>query len=70
MNFVRFDSLDSADDGDRFLVVYPNGSVVFCWYSRRGHFAPVVNFEIPTEYYIEDLTAHESTLVCCVKTGE
>lgn len=44
MIFVKFKNVKNVQDGDYFLVVYPNGGVVLCWYSRRGYFSPETNY--------------------------
>lgn len=44
MKFVKFKNVKNVQDGDYFLVVYPNGVVVLCYYSRRGYFSPETNY--------------------------
>ena len=66
MKFVKFKNVKNIQDGDNFLVVYPNGVVVLCWYSRRGYFSPVENYDLLTdssEETIENLDSHRELLV-------
>lgn len=44
MQFVKFKNVKNIQDGDLFFVVFPNGLLVLCYYSRRGYFSPETNY--------------------------
>lgn len=55
MKFVRFDSLSEVKDGELFFVIYPNGVVVLCWYSRRGYFSPEVDYSYDIDHTLPEI---------------
>lgn len=62
-----------VEDGNLFFVVYPDGNLRLCYWSRRGYFSPEVNYDFYEEYensMIYDdynLWDKDSVLVCPVE---
>lgn len=72
-NFTKFKNLNDVKDGDHFIVVYPNGSINLCWYSRRGYFRSEVDYDLIQDINIDevvDLPCTNDLLVCKVNLGE
>lgn len=67
MKFVRFDSLECVKDGDQFLVLYPNGVIVLCYFSDKGYFRPEVDYGSIYDAGLEELPSvqvEDHLLVC------
>ena len=58
-------------DGDNFLVVFPDGVVRMCYYSWRGYFEPLENFESENiKYNVNSLECYDSILISKVEVVE
>ena len=75
MKLVKFGSLQNVLDGEKFLVVAPNGVIILCWWSQRGHFSAEENYDLMVNFgyafdAIYEVPHNENTLVCKVEVEE
>ena len=74
MKLVKFGSLKDVSDGDKFLVVAPNGNVFLCWWSQRGYFSPEIDYVLVQDFgnyeCYETIPYNENTLVCKIEVEE
>lgn len=74
MKLVKFGNLQDIQDGDKFLVIAPNGCMFLCWWSQRGYFSPEVDYDLMRDFGTyechETIPHNESTLVCKVEIEE
>lgn len=74
MKLVKFGSLKDVSDGDKFLVVAPNGNVFLCWWSQRGYFSPEIDYVLVQDFgnyeCHETIPYNENTLVCKIEVEE
>ena len=74
MKLVKFGSLQNVLDGEKFLMVAPNGVVILCWWSQRGYFSPEMDYVLAQDFgtheYHDTIPHNENTLVCKIEVEE